>query len=57
MLEWFNMHRNADLSYQQPYFKHTGKKIDICQQIKKQQVNGQKVCCWKKKNSNLQLVD
>lgn len=41
MPEWFNM--------QQPYFKCTGRKTDIWQQIKKQQINGQKVCCWNEK--------
>ena len=49
MLEWFNMQRNTDLSFQQPYFKRTGIKIDIWHQIKKQQINGQKVFCWNEK--------
>jgi len=49
VLEWFNMQRNTDFSYQQPHSKHTGRNIYKWQQIKKQQVNGQKMFCWNEK--------
>ena len=44
-----NMQRNTDLSFQQPRFKRIGRKIDVWQQIKKQQINGHKVCRWNEK--------